>query len=170
MSKVIKKMQISAIESRLGGAQDLLVVDVSKVDAVSVNKLRMAWQEKEIGAMSVKNSLARKALANIGVETLDDILAGPSTLVWGGEDIVALSKEISKWTKQLPTLEIKGGTVEGETLDAAGVNALAKSPSREELISKIAGIALAPGGLVAGALLGPGGYLAGQVKAKSEEE
>jgi large subunit ribosomal protein L10 len=170
MSKVIKKMQISAIESRLDGAQELLVVDVSKVDAVSANKMRLALQEKQIGALTVKNALARKALNNIGVSALDEVLAGPSTLVWGGEDIVALSKEIAKWAKELPEFEIKGGTVEGQTLDAQAVDVLSKSPSREELIGKIAGMVLGPGARLAAALLGPGGYLAGQVAAIAEKD
>lgn len=168
MSKVIKDMQISAIESQLGDAKDMLVVDVSKVDAVSVNQLRLALQEKDITALTVKNSLARRALSNVGVSSLDGVLEGPSTLVWGSDDVVALSKEIAKWSKQLPELVIKGGTVEGETLDSAAVTALSKSPSREELIGMIVGMALGPGAQLAGALLGPGGYLSGQVKAKSE--
>lgn len=170
MSKFIKKMQISAIESRLDGAQDMLVVDVSKVDAITANKMRIALRAKEIGAMTVKNALARKALHNNGVTALDEILAGPSTLVWGGEDIVALSKEIAKWAKDLPELEIKGGAVEGATLDAKGVDALSKSPGREELIGIIVGSALGPGAQLAGALLGPGGYLAGQVTAVAEKD
>ena len=47
---------------------------------------------------------------------LDSILEGPTTLVWGGEDIVALSKEIAKWAKEIEPLKIKGGTTEGTAL------------------------------------------------------
>ena len=83
-------------------------------------------------------------------------------MVWGGEDIVALSKEIAKWAKDLPTFEIKGGAVEGQTLDANGVDVLSKSPSREELIGQIAGLALSPGAQLAAAMLGPSIQLAGQ--------
>ena len=61
----------------------MLVIDVSKVDAISVNKFRQALAEKDIAALTVKNSLARKALHSVGVESLDDVLAGASTLVWG---------------------------------------------------------------------------------------
>lgn len=169
MSKPIKQMLIGAIVDRLGDNQDLLVIDVSKVDAISANKFRLALAEKEITALTVKNSLARQALHSAGVESLDEVLAGPSTLVWGGEDVVALSKEISKWATDLDGLEIKGGTVDGECLDAAGVDALAKSPSREELLSIISGQLLGPGSRLAAQLLGPGGALAGQIKSKSEE-
>jgi large subunit ribosomal protein L10 len=98
------------------------------------------------------------------------VLQGSSTLVWGGEDVVALSREITRWSKELSQLEIRGGSVEGKALDAAGVNKLSKSPGRLELLSIIAGLILSPGGNIAGALLGPGGTVAGQVKSKAEDE
>ena len=169
MSKPIKQMLIGAITDRLGDSRDMLVIDVSKVDAISVNKFRQALAEKDIAALTVKNSLARKALHSVGVESLDDVLAGASTLVWGGEDVVALSKEIAKWAEELEEIEIRGGTVEGQTLDANGVVALAKSPGREELLSIIAGQLLGPGSKLASQLIGPGGALVGQIKSKSEE-
>lgn len=170
MSKPIKQMLIDAITTRLGESRDMLVVDISKLDAIQANQMRLALQKKGIGALTVKNSLARKALNSVGVESLDEILAGPSTLVWGGEDVVALSKEIAKWAKDIEEVEIKGGTVEGATLDAAGVNALSKSPGRNELLSMIAGQILGPGSQLVAQILGPGGQLAGQIKSKSEEE
>ncbi len=170
MSKVIKQMLIDDITGRLGDHRDMLVIDVSRLDAINANKFRLALAEKDITALTVKNSLARKALHGVGVESLDDILSGPSTLVWGSEDVVALSKEIAKWTKDLEAIEIRGGTVEGDTLDAAGVDALAKSPGREELLSIIAGQIAGPGAQLAAQLNGPGGQLAGQIKSKADED
>lgn len=170
MSKFVKNMLIDEITDRVGDARDMLVVDCSKLDAIAANKWRLALQEKDITALTVRNTLARQALNKVGVNSLDPILTGPSTLIWGSEDVVALSKEITKWCKELEPLEIKGGTVEGETLDAAGVDQLSKSPSREELIGMIAGQILAPGANLAAALLGPGATLASQLKSMSDEE
>ena len=170
MSKVVKDMLVSDIEQRVGETRDLLVVDSSRIDAITVNRFRIAIREKQISALTVQNSLARRALNNLGISTLDGLLQGPCTLIWGGEDIVALSKEIAKWAKEIEPLEIKGGTVEGTTLDADAVNRLAKSPGREELISIIAGLILSPGAQLAGALLGPGGTLCGQFKAMADKE
>ena len=90
------------------------------------------------------------------------MLAGPSTLIWGSDDVVALSKAIAKWAKEIKNFEIKGGSVEGETLNAAAVDALSKSAGRLETIGQIAGLMLAPGRQLAGCLQGPGGQLAGQ--------
>lgn len=170
MSKLVKEMVIGEVEGRIDGSTEMLVVNSSRLDAISDNRFRLALREKEINILTVKNSLARKALNNVGVSALDPVLEGPSTLVWGSEDIVALSKEMAKWAKELEGLEIKGGTVEGETLDAGAVDALSKSPSREELIGKIAMLALSPGALIAGALLGPGGKLAGQLKTIADKD
>ena len=170
MSRQIKDLLIGEIQSCVGDVRDLLVVDCSKLDAVSANKWRLALRKSNISALTVKNSIARNALSRLGVGELGDVLSGSSTLIWGGDDVVALSREISKWARQLAGLEIKGATVEGQQLNAAGVEALSKSPGRTELIGQIAGCMLAPGGLLAGALQGPGGMLAGQLKKISGEE
>jgi len=170
MSRQIKDMLISDIQGRLGEHRDMLVVDCSKLDAVSTNEWRLALRESNISALTVKNSVAKTALGRVGVSGLDDVLAGPSTLVWGGDDVVALSKEISKWAKKFDALEIKGATVEGQGLDAQGVVALSKSPGRAELISELAGLMLAPGRQLAGALQSPGGQLAGCLKKISGDE
>lgn len=169
MSRQIKDMLIEDLQQKIGDAKDMVVVDCSKLDAISANKWRLGMQEKNIQALTVKNSIARNALARAGVSGLDEILAGPSTIVWGGDDVVDLSKEISRWSKQLGKLEIKGATVEGGSLDASGVEALSKSPGRAELIGQLAGLLLAPGAQLAGALQGPGGQLAGCLEAISEE-
>jgi large subunit ribosomal protein L10 len=175
MSKRVKQMVIAEIRERIGETAELLVVDSSRLDAITTNKWRLALRQSDISVLTVKNSLAKKALSEAGVTGLDPYLEGSSTLVWGGEDIVALSREIAKWAREIKGLEIKGGTAEGTSLNAADVDALSKSPSREELIGQIAGLALSPGARLCGALLGPGGKLAGQIetiaeKADEEEE
>ncbi|TWT59403.1 50S ribosomal protein L10 [Rubinisphaera italica] len=168
MSKFVKEMVMQDIESRLDGTRDVLVVDSSRMDAISDNGFRQAMQEKNVHLLTVKNSLARKVLGEAGA-ALGEVLKGPSTLVWGGEDIVALSKEVTKWAKKIEPLQVKGASVEGQPLDTKGVEKLSKSPGRAELISQIAGLILSPGGQLAGALLGPGGKLAGCVKAVEEK-
>ncbi len=170
MSRVVKDMLISEVQSQVGESRDLLVVDCSKLDANSANMWRIGLAESKISALTVKNSIARNALERMGVTGLTDVLAGPSTLVWGGEDVVALSKEIAKWAKKFDKLEIKGATVEGQGLDAKQVLALSKSPGRLELIGQIAGCLLGPGAQLAGAMQGPGGLLAGCLKKISGDE
>jgi len=170
MSRRIKDMLIADIQSRIGENKDFLVVDTSKLDALSANRWRLALRGAKISALTIKNSIALNALRRKGVDGLDAVLKGPSTLLWGADDIVALSKAVAGYAKDLKQLEIKGGTVDGQSIDAAGVDVLSRSAGRLETIGEIAGLMLAPGGMLAGALQGPGGQLAGQLKKISEPE
>lgn len=170
MSKYVKEMLINELSSRIGERTDILVVDSSKLDAISDNKLRAELRAKDITVLTVRNSLARKALNANGVTALDDLLTGPSTLVWGDEDIVSLSKEITKWAKDLDDFEVKGGSLEGSSLSSDDVEALSKSPSREELIGQVVGLILSPIRQLVSAVQGPGAYLAGQIEKIAEEK
>jgi large subunit ribosomal protein L10 len=171
MSKRVKTMVMSEITKRFGGTREFLVLDASKVTAVKVNQLRLRAAKLGIKMLNVKNTLAQKALAEVGVKALDPILNGPSALVWGSSDIVALAKEVTKWSKEkeLSALKIKGGTLDGQTLDTKGVEILSKSAGRPELLGQILSLIKSPGGQLAAALLGPGGYLGGQVKGVIEK-
>lgn len=167
MSKVVKELVISEMERRLDGNRDVLVIDFSAVEGVKANEVRLALQARGVTLLGVKNSLAKKVLNTKGLEK---VLVGPSTLVWGGEDIVQLSKEMTTWAKQVDKLQIKGAAVDGQAVDAAGVVELSKSPGRLELISQIAGLILSPGARLAAAILGPGGKLAAQLKTMSTDD
>lgn len=169
MSKAVKEMVTDDIARRLGDVRDLLVVDASRLDAISTNRLRNELRTKEVTFLGVRNTLARRALEQAGVTALSGVLSGPSTLVFGGRDVVELSKLVVEAAKQNDKIQIKGGAVEGSALDAAGVDALSKSPSREELIAKIAGQILAPGANLAAALLGPGSTVASQLKSIADK-
>ena len=172
MSKRIKEMLVTDLQQRIGDTTEILVVDSSRLDAISDNRFRLALREKDISGLTVKNSMALRALHSREITELDPILEGPSSLVYGGEDIVSLSKEIAGWVDELGSdlIAIKGGVLEGTTLSKGDVEELSKSPSREELIGQIAGLLLAPGANLAAALLGPGGKLAGQVEAIADGE
>ncbi len=170
MGREVKDMVISDIQSRIGDVKDFVVVDCSKVDAITANRWRLALRKERITALTVKNSVAANALRRKGIDGLASVLSGPSTLVWGADDVVALSRSMAKWAKEIKGFEIKGGTVDGESLDAAAVDALSKSSGRLETIAELAGLMLAPGRQLAGCLQGPGGRLAGQLKTLSEEK
>ena len=170
MSKVVKRLMIDALQERLGDRRDLVVLDTSKMDALSDNQLRLELQQKGITLYAVKNSLARVVFKEKGIDANSDVLAGPSVLAWGCEDVVALSREMVAYARKIEKLEIKGATVDGQMVDSQGVKDISKGPSRLELIGQISGLLLSPGAKLAGALLGPGGTISGQLKAMSESE
>jgi len=172
MSKRIKELLVTDLQQRIGDTSEILVVDSSRLDAISDNRFRLGLRENDIRILTVKNSMVLRALHSAEVTALDPILKGPSSLVFGGEDIVSLSKVIAGWAREFgdDLLQIKGGMLEGTTLSSTDVDELSKSPSREELIGQIAGLLLSPGASIAGALLGPGGLVAGSIEAMADGE
>lgn len=170
MSKVVKNLMMTDLRREVGDCREVLVVDVSKLTGIASNRLRLALGKKNIRAIGVKNAVARKALGDVGLTGLGKVLAGPSTLVFGAEDIVALSREIAEWAGKIKEMEIRGGAIGETSLSAADVETLSKSPGRKELLGQLAGLILSPGAQLAAAIQGPGGKVAGCIKAQGDKE
>jgi large subunit ribosomal protein L10 len=92
-------------------------------------------------------------------------------LIWGGEDIISLAKEVVKIAedKNFEPFKAKGGVMDGQPLAAEQVKAVSKWPSRKEQLSILSGQILSPGATLNAQLLSAGGKLASQIKKKSEE-
>jgi large subunit ribosomal protein L10 len=91
----------------------------------------------------VKNTLARRAVAGSPFEVASESMVGP--LIYGfSEDAVAAAKVIADFAKTNDKLVIKGGAYAGKVLDLHGVKALASVPSKEVLLSQIAGLLKSP--------------------------
>jgi large subunit ribosomal protein L10 len=169
MSKLVKQMMISDLQAKLGDCREVLVVDVSKLTAVATNKWRISLFQKKIRVHGVKNAVARRALIDVGLGGVADVLKGPSAIIWGGEDIVSLAREIVANVKATKEIELKGGALGATSLSADQVEQLSKSPGRAELLSQISGLVLGTGGRLAAAIAGPGGRVAGCAKAIADK-
>ena len=91
-----------------------------------------------------KNTLARFAAEQAGIEGMESILVGPTALTFVSGDVAAVAKALRDGAKADPNLIIKGGVLSGVVLSAADVTALADLPSREELLARFAGAMQAP--------------------------
>jgi large subunit ribosomal protein L10 len=100
---------------------------------------------------------------------MSQLFSGPCAIVYGGDSIVDVAKEMVDWSKEIELLEIKGGFLEGSVIDVKGVSDLAKMPSRGELQGTIVQLARSPGASLAGALNSPGAMIAGAIKALVEK-
>ncbi len=88
----------------------------------------------------VKNTLARRAAVEAGIDGLDEMLVGPTALAFCPDDPVGPAKALKKFASDHPELVIKGGYMDGQVLDAGETLKLADLESREELIAKLAGL------------------------------
>ena len=172
MSKYLKDLMTKELQTKLEGVSDALVVDVIGMEANASVEMRRSLREKNMHLMVVKNSLARRATEGTALAPAFEGATGTSAVVWGGEDVVSLAKEVVRLSKEASykPFEAKGGVMDGEKLSSDDVTAVSKWPTREEQLSLLMGQILGPGATLSAQLLGPGKLLASQVKKKSEEE
>jgi large subunit ribosomal protein L10 len=172
MSKYLKNLITDDIKKRLDGVSDLLVIDIAGLEANKNVELRKTFRDKNIHLFLVKNSLARRATEGTSLAPAFEGIQGSAAVVWGGEDVVSLAKEITRLAseKGYEKLIPKGGVMDGSKLSGDDVAKVSKWPSRTEQLSLLVGQILSPGAKLASQLNGPGGKLASQIKKKGEEE
>jgi len=171
MSKYVKDLVAKEIAGRLEGVDDALLVNVVGLDANKTVVLPKQLREKNIGLMSVKNSMAKRATAGTPLAAAFEGIEGTLAMVWGGEDFISLTKEIVALdkSKEFEQFEARGGVMDGEHLTADRVKEISKWPNREEQLSLLVGQILSPGANLVSQLLAPGGALASQIEKKAEE-
>jgi large subunit ribosomal protein L10 len=118
----------------------------------------------------VRNTIVRRATAKTALAGFDSLLDGPSAVIYGKASISAVARLLLDEKKADDKIELRGIYFGGEVYTgAAGVEKVSKLPTREEAISQVVALVLAPARNLAGAIKGPGGRLAGIVKTIEEK-
>jgi large subunit ribosomal protein L10 len=169
MSKYVKEMMMDQLRSDLDESRSVLILDMKGLDANTEFQFRRDMRKKSIRVRALKNTLARRVFSEIGLEGLSNFLEGPSVLVWGGDGVAELAKEISTQVKNLKKPEIKGGAVDGVVISPDQVEEITKLPSREQLIGRVVSLALAPVHRVLALANAPAGHIMGQLETISEK-
>jgi large subunit ribosomal protein L10 len=163
-----KKELIGSLNALLS-QQSFLAVTVNKgLTVAEVQELRKRIRAAGAGFKVAKNRLARLALAGTKFEGLSDMLKGPTGIAFS-KDPVAAAKVCAKFAKDNAKLIIVGGSLDGQKMDAAQVEALATLPSLDELRGKIVGLIQAPATKIAGVLAAPAGQLARVLSARAKQ-
>ena len=133
-----KEQVVQSLTEAFSGAMAAYVVDYRGCSCSELTKLRADLRNGEGTKFSiVKNTLAKRAAASAGITGLDDLFSGPSAVVFSKEDPVSPAKLLKQMAEDNENLEIKGGVVEGDVLDANGVENMANMESKEELLGKL---------------------------------
>lgn len=169
MSKRIKSLITNELQSKFKGADSIVVVDYIGIDSKTTGGIRADLRKKKVKMTVVRNALAAKALENAGLKGAANLLKGTNAVVYGGDSIVDIVKELVEQAKKVEKLKIKGSIVDGQLLDEKATSALAKLPNKKELQAMIVGQILGPGRKIAGQLKGPASKIAGQIKAVEEK-
>lgn len=139
-----KKDVVSEIATKLRESKTTVVVDYRGLNVAEVTELRKQLREAGVEFKVYKNTLARRATAEVELTELDAQLVGPTAIAFGAEDAVAPAKVIHEFAKKHDALEIKAGVVEGRIVSVEEVKALAELPSREGLLSMLLSVLQAP--------------------------
>lgn len=147
MSKAIwqeKQVIIDEIKAKLENAEAAVVIDYMGITVEEANSMRKQLREADVDYTVYKNTLVKRAIEGTKYEGLAEALAGPSALAISQTDATAPARVLNKVMKEFKKMEFKAGVIEGELFDAAGVQAIADIPSRDELIAKFMGSIQSP--------------------------
>jgi len=123
--------------------QDIAVVpnvyllDYKGISVTEVTELRTKVRATGARYTVVKNRLALKAIEGTPMEVLADEFEGPIAIAYSDDDPVSLAKALTEFAKNVPVLEFKAGLMDGRVVSGEQLVAIAKLPSREDLIAKL---------------------------------
>ena len=137
-----KEEEVSKLAEKLKEAKIILLTDYRGINVADVTKLRADLRNTNSEYKVMKNNIIKRALDANGESGLDDLLEGPTAIVIGTEDYLEPSKVIYNFSKNNEFYKIKGGIIEGKVMTAEEIITLAKLPSRQELLAKLAGALL----------------------------
>jgi large subunit ribosomal protein L10 len=135
-----KVAEVAEIRDRVAGSVATLLTHYRGLSVKDLAQLRTALRSADAELRVVKNTLAKRAVSDAGIEGLDELLVGPTALVICDTDPVGPAKALKAFAKDHPDLVIRGGYLDGAVMDAAAATRLADLASREELLAQMAGL------------------------------
>lgn len=165
MSKSIKDLIVTEYRRRFEDISDALLIDIRGIEANTNNELRIDLLQKDIHITVLKNSLAKTAFAETNLDLLNPTIDGPSALVFGGDSVVDVARNLVDWAKKVKQLELKAAILDGELFEGAdGVKRLSDFPTKEEAQATVIQLVLSPAGNVLRAATSPASNLLGIIK------
>jgi large subunit ribosomal protein L10 len=138
MARADKATAVAELKNEFEGSSAAVLTEYRGLTVAQLKELRKSLGENAKFAVA-KNTLTKIAANQAGVTGLDDLLIGPTAVAFVRGDVVEAAKGLRDFAKANPLLVIKGGVLEGKTLDATEITKLADLESREVLLAKLAG-------------------------------
>lgn len=155
LGRQVRTRWLQEMGKQLGAVDSLVVAQVGKVPTRDLNQLRQQLESKEGSFSVVKNALCRLAFREKGWADLEKMLQGTCGVSPIRGDAVAAAKLLVQFAKDHEGFVLKGGVMDGAVLTAQDLSALARLPTRQALLSQLAGVAVSPIRNLAMLLQGP---------------
>jgi large subunit ribosomal protein L10 len=135
---------ITDLRDKFSRAKVVVFTDYKGMTVSELTELRRLFRKSSLEYRIVKNTLAKIASKDTGIGAAAEVFKGPVGIAIGYDDPVLAAKKVLEFTKTNEKLQIIGAVVEGKFCEKAEVKAIAELPSREILLSMIAGVMQAP--------------------------
>ena len=137
-----KKEEVKELAGKMKNSKLILLTDYRGINVTDDTALRKDLRNANATCSVIKNNITKRALEECGITGLEDKLVGPTAVIMSEEDYLEASKVVYKFSKDNEFYKIKGGVIDGKVMTAEEIITLAKLPSRETLLSMLAGALL----------------------------
>jgi large subunit ribosomal protein L10 len=154
MNKTERQTTVETLAEQLRSSPNVYVTDFTGLNVLRMTEFRRRLRAAGVTYVVVKNTLAQRALAANQVTSLDEHLAGPTGLILAGTDPVIAAKVLTDFAREFEKPTIKVGLVDGKPVTPEQVRRLATLPTKDVLLSQLAGALQAPLAQFAGVMNG----------------
>jgi len=146
MSKVRpdKVATVKEVKARVKSTSTAVVTEYRGMTVAQISTLRRQLRTLDADFKVYKNTLVLRAISGTEVESLGELLTGPTAITFVDGDISAVAKALRDFARETPTLVVKGGVVDGKALTFKDLVSLADLPSRDVLLAQFAGALASP--------------------------
>lgn len=164
-----KVAAVADLREQLSRSRTLIVSEYRGLTVRELAEIRRSLRKQDVTYRVVKNRLVKIAAADSVGSALEPLLVGPTAIAFG-QDEGATAKAVIDTMRPYRTVRITGAVLGDRAIDAAGVTRLASLPSRETLLSQLAGAFAAPMATTAGLFDAPLRDVAGLVQALADKQ
>jgi large subunit ribosomal protein L10 len=169
ITRAKKEELLQKYVEQLKRSEAVIITEYRGLTVSDLQQLRRKVREANGSFIVVKNTLAARALTEVGLPAPEKMLAGPVGLGFCGNNIPGVAKAVTEFVKGHERLIIKGGVLGNRVIDAEGVKSLAKLPSLEVMRAQLLGLINAPASQLVGVLSGGVRQLVNVVNAYAEK-
>lgn len=140
----VKEDFVGKLNQEFAKVNSAIISHYSGTTVEQMTELRSKLREQGVELKVIKNTLAKIAVKNTGLEPLTAHFKGPTAIAFSDSDPVALAKILKDFSKINQKFQIQAGVLDGQLLEQAQVNELADLPSREVLLGRLVGALQSP--------------------------
>ena len=139
-----KQQQVAELKEKIAGAVTGIIVDYKGINVSDDTALRKELRENGVEYFVVKNTILGRAIEGTSVEGMKSVLEGTTALALSKEDYTAAARILCKFAEGHDNFKVKSGFLDGEVIDVATIESLAKLPTKEVLLATVCSAFQAP--------------------------